>query len=115
MRYMFGNLDWMNINKLLIPIGIEAEYIYIFIGMVVIYFLVRPFVIWVISVQSVNLLNYIISSLVFFAFSLFVFVLTSISDLQIMENLLQCSAIFGGCLLIIHLIQYTFRKNKKRA
>ncbi|WP_164669202.1 hypothetical protein [Virgibacillus doumboii] len=107
---MFGNFDWLNLNHL-----IPMEYVYIFIGMIIIYLILRPFVNWVVSVQSVKLLNYVVSSLVFLVVFLLVFVLASIADLQLFEILLQCLAIFGGCLILIHTIQYMLRKNKKRA
>lgn len=108
---MIGSLGTANINNLL-PAGIKVEYVYIFIGIIIIYLMVHPLVKWVISMQSTKLLAYIMSSLAFLVLFLLGIILTTVLNLTLLAMTLQCLAIFGGCLIIIHALQHLFRKNK---
>ncbi len=108
---MVGSFVTENINNLL-PVGIKVEYFYIFIGIIIIYLMVHPLMKWVISLQSIKLLAYIMSSLAFLVLFLLGIILTTVLNLTLLAMTLQCLAIFGGCLIVIHAFQYLFRKNK---
>ncbi|SDQ65179.1 hypothetical protein SAMN05216232_2941 [Virgibacillus subterraneus] len=108
---MIGSLVATNINYLL-PTGVRVEYVYIFIGIIIIYLMVHPFVNWVVSMQSTILLTYVMSSLAFLVLFLLGIILTTVLNLTLFAMTLQCLAIFGGCLIIIHTLQHIFRKNK---
>ena len=96
--------------------GLVEEYVYyilIFIGIIISYLLVRPFITWFVTLKSTRLLSYIISSLIIL---LILFIATnSIEELNhLLFNIfrvgLQCLAVFGVLLLMFHGFQRINRK-----
>ena len=82
-------------------LALIEEYVYyilIFIGVVISYFIVRPFITWLVTLQLINLLSYIIGSLVFLV--LLVLAMVSVEELNhllvnFIKIALQCLAVFG--------------------
>lgn len=98
----------------LLPEQVNMTYIVIFTGIMVIYFLIRPLINWIIASRSVKLLNYILTSFVMLIFLLGGVVLTSMFQLPLLEVTLHSLAAFGGFLVIVHVIQSMFQNKKKR-
>lgn len=88
-------------------------YIAIFTIMFIIYLLIRPFMTWFVTLQSVRLLSYLFSSLMVL---LFMFLLKQsfheLNDLLInlSQITLHCLALFGLVLAIVHIGHIVMKK-----
>lgn len=107
-------VDWKVIQDSLLK-WLDVDYILILAGILICYVVAKSFINWVISIQSVKLLTYLVSSMAFLVFFLMVAVITTVLNIKLLVVILQCLAIFGCCLFITHMLQYVFRKkgNKK--
>ncbi|QKY68896.1 hypothetical protein [Lentibacillus sp. CBA3610] len=93
---------------------IDYSYMLIFIGITVAYIAIRPFINWIVSSKSVKLLNYVMVSLLFLVFFLGGMILTTMFRLSLLEVTLHSLAAFGGCLIIVHGLQWFLVRKKKR-
>lgn len=113
-----GGFSWIKSSQLL-SLGLKDEYILfilIFVGIIISYLLVQPFIIWFVSIQSTRLLSYIISSLFvivsFFIIMLFIDKLDD-STFSSLKIALQCIAFFGIALIIYYSFQRLMKKANK--
>ncbi|RKQ37332.1 hypothetical protein D8M06_00575 [Oceanobacillus halophilus] len=89
-------------------LGVKEEYLYfilIFLSAILIYFIVKPFVQWFVTLRSTRLLSYIVSSLL--AISLFFVVVLLVPDITsllfiLLEMLMQVLALFGLSLILYY-------------
>ncbi|GAA0446252.1 hypothetical protein GCM10008983_25100 [Lentibacillus halophilus] len=104
---MLEELDslWNELNK---------TYIYIFIALMALYTIIRPMIKWAVMVKTTKFLNYILSSLLLLVLILSGIVLTAFLDKMILAVVLNCLALFGLMLIVIHTVEYLFRNRKKR-
>lgn len=106
-------MDWMGWQEL-IPSWFDMVYAGIFAGIFICYLIIRVVVKWVVSLQSIKLLTYMMSSLVFLVLFLLGIVFTAWLDVNLLEISLQCLAVFGCCLFLLHLMQYVYHKSRKK-
>lgn len=98
--------------------GLIDEYVFyllILFIMMICYVVVRPFISWFVTLQSIRLLSYIFSSL--FVLLLIFIVKLSIYELDnflvnLIKVTLHCLAIFGFGLGIFHGVQKLFKKDR---
>ncbi|MBP1968267.1 membrane-bound ClpP family serine protease [Virgibacillus natechei] len=103
---MFIN-SWLNVSQLK-PLGITEEHIFLLllsIGIIISYFVVYPFINWIVTIQSTKLITYIISSLLIMV--CFFIVVLFVGDLQylmidLLKITLQTLAAFGIVLILFY-------------
>lgn len=98
----------------LIPDWFEMVYMLIFAGVFICYLIVKVIVKWVLSRQSIKLLTFMVSSLVFLVLLLSGIVMTVTLGVDLLQITLRCLAVFGCCLLVLHLFQYALQKTRKK-
>lgn len=97
------------------------KYVYyiIVVGAIcVIYIVISPLIRWLVSLYSIRLLSYIVSSL--FIVTLILIGVYVRDDLEgtffsILELTLQCLSFFGMVLLVSHLFKHVMYKNKQKS
>lgn len=99
---------WLGI----IPDWFDMVYVFIFVGVLICYLIVKVMVKWIVSCQSIKLLSFMMSSLVFLVLLLSSIIMTVTPGMDLLQITLRCLAAFGCCLLILHLFQYIFYKSK---
>lgn len=103
----------------LLSLGITKEqlyFIFIFIGIVVSYYIVQPFIHWFVTLQSTKILSYLITSLlVLFVISVFRSQQPEASMASLMRVTLQSLAAFGCVLFIVRIFQALFKKGNKKS
>ena len=112
---MFGE-TWLNFTQLSI-LGVKEHHIYFIIFLILmglVYFMITPFIKWLMSMQSSKLLCYIVSSLLFL---IMLFILTMMSKSlghsleYFLKITLQCLSIFGVFLFIQSIIGRFLKKH----
>lgn len=110
--------QWIRADQLL-SLGLTREqlaFFFIFIGVLVIYYIVQPLVYWFVTLQSTKMLSYVIASL------LVVIAILVISNkasgetaIRLPKITLQTLAAFGGGLLAVRIIALLVRKTLKKS
>lgn len=110
--------QWFHVSQLL-SLGLTKEqlsFILIFIGVLVSYYIVQPFVYWFVTLQSIKMLSYLIASL------LVVIGILAISNhasgdtaIRLPKIALQSLAAFGGGLFVVRLIGLLVKKTTKKS
>ena len=98
-----------------ISLGLIEEYVYyiiVFIGILISYLLVRPFITWFVTLRSIRLLSYIISSLIVFVLLLYVTPFIGGLNLFLFKVVLQCLAVFGVVLFLFHAFKNINKKTQ---
>ncbi len=116
-EYIWG-INWINISQLQ-SLGISEETfftLFIFLGILGCYFIIRPIALILISLKSERLLNYILSGLAFIV--IFFTVVLWIGDIEMLtyelfKISLQVLAMFGLVLCVIHLFKRMKQRRKK--
>ncbi|RYG74011.1 hypothetical protein EU245_03850 [Lentibacillus lipolyticus] len=93
---------------------IDAAYIYIFITILAVYLMIRPITKWAITFRTTTFLNYMMSSLLMLVLILSGILLTTLFDTVILVAVMQCLALFGLILAVVHICQQIVRNKKKR-
>lgn len=108
----------MNADQLL-PVDLTREqlaFIIIFIGVLVIYYIVQPLVYWFVKLQSTKMLSYVIASLLVVIAILVIGNQVSEGNADNLTKItLQTLATFGGGLFTIRLIGLIVRKATKKS
>ncbi|WP_174613090.1 hypothetical protein [Virgibacillus ihumii] len=102
-------MDW-SVWQEMVPGWFDVVYVIIFAAVFICYLFVKVIVKWVISRQSIKLLSFLISSLVFLVLLLTGVIMTVTLDVDLLQITLRCLAAFGCCLLVLHVLQYFFLK-----
>ncbi|HLR80359.1 MAG TPA: hypothetical protein VK119_07220 [Bacillota bacterium] len=86
------------------------------IGLVSSYLIIRPIILYLINVQSVRLLTYLVSSFLLTMIGLAGSLLLGNTETtkQCFKSILQTNALFGGGLLLYHATTYFLFSKKKR-
>ncbi|MEC2159078.1 hypothetical protein [Virgibacillus halodenitrificans] len=93
-------------------VGRENDFIYylfLFIGAIICYSIIKPFIHMALKLQARKLLNYILSSLIIvilIMFSTSYLNLPTVSATDLLKIGLQCLAGFGALLLCLHSIRF---------
>jgi len=103
MNSYLSNLDLFSMNERIFYMML------IIIGILCSYFLVKPIISLLISVNSIRLLSYVISSCFIFLF--FLIATLKVGEVipktyQLFKFVLQTLGVFGVCLLFVQLIRY---------
>ncbi|GAA0613653.1 hypothetical protein GCM10009001_33620 [Virgibacillus siamensis] len=102
-------MNWSEWQEM-IPSWFEMMYVFIFGGVFICYLFVKVVVKWVVSRHSIKLLSFMMSSLVFLVLLLSGIMMTVTLGVDLLQITLRCLAVFGCCLLVLHLLQYVLHK-----
>src|SRR5690625_293528 len=93
-------------------------YIIVMSAICVIYIVISPFIRWLVSLYSIRLLSYIVSSLFIVTMILVgVYVRDDLGGtlFSILELTLQCLSFFGIVLLVSHIFKHVMYKSKQKS
>lgn len=105
--------DYFLSGSLLKKISGNIHYLFICVGILIIYLLIRSLIIWLININAIRLLSYLASSLfVLLLLLLMVIFLDQVNHL-FLKAILQCLSFFGVAVFIIYIFTYVKNTYKK--